>query len=46
MSLTNMDGRIEIQKINNFRGMYQNFDNLGGKIKITPNFKGVNFNFV
>ena len=44
ISLTNMNGRFEIQTIPNVRGAYQYFEILGGKIEISPNFKGVNSN--
>ena len=40
-----MEG-LKSKIIHNIRGAYQNFEKLGGKIKITPNFKGVNFNLV
>ena len=41
-----IDGRAPIKMLHNSRGTNPNFETLGGKINITPNFKGVNCNVV
>ena len=41
-----IDGRAPIKMLHNSRGTNPNFETLGGKFNITPNFKGVNCNVV
>jgi hypothetical protein len=45
-SLANMYGMTFFQMLPNIRGTDPKFESLDGKIKITPNFEGVNSNLV